>query len=393
MTYQLFNGLDCKAGNEIGSADQVTMSGGNVPHSSATDPLQAGGYSYEAVYSGDSNYKGSTGDCEPFSVTKATPSITTTQDPASGSVGDTYKDKATLAGTVRAGLLRVDHLDALSEQRLHGHAARHRHGVRGRCKRHLRDAHRREGRPRRNLLLGRAVQRRLQQPQRDLRLRGEPVVVNGAAIHIAKTADAAKVMVGDDIGFTMTVWNSGNGDAHGVTLNDKLPTNSGLNWQIAGQGAGWGGSCAINQGTLSCGPVTVPAGTTQEASTFTVHITSTTSAAAGGDCPGSGTVDNTGNVTTTNDGSDQSSASTCVQALVDLSVTKSGSPATQDLGAGNITWTMVVTNNGPDADTNVVVSDPMPAGNTFVSATTTKGSCTGGPVLNCTIGPMAAVSR
>src|SRR6185312_6936412 len=100
VTYQLFTGLDCKAGNELGSAGQVTMSGGNVPHSSATDPLQAGGYSYQAVYSGDSNYKGSTGDCEPFSVTKATPSITTTQDPASGSVGDTYKDKATLAGTV-----------------------------------------------------------------------------------------------------------------------------------------------------------------------------------------------------------------------------------------------------------------------------------------------------
>ena len=32
----------------------------------------------------------------------------------------------------------------------------------------------------------------------------------------------------------------------------------------------------------------------------------------------------------------------------------------------------------------------MPAGNTFVSATITKGSCTGGAILNCTIGPMAA---
>ena len=32
----------------------------------------------------------------------------------------------------------------------------------------------------------------------------------------------------------------------------------------------------------------------------------------------------------------------------------------------------------------------MPAGNTFVSATTTQGSCTGGAILNCTIGDMAA---
>jgi len=218
----------------------------------------------------------------------------------------------------------------------------------------------------------------------------ESVVIHGAAIHIAKTADAAKVNVGSGIGFTMTVYNSGDGDARGVQLSDTLPTNAGLSWSIASQGAGWNGSCAISAGVLSCGPATVPAGTTQAASTFTVHIVSGTTAATGGDCPGSGTVDNTGNVTASNDGSDHSSASTCVQALVDLSVTKSGSPNPLTLGEGNITWTIVVTNNGPDADTGVTIADPMPAGNTFVSATSSKGSCTGGAILNCSIGAMAA---
>jgi uncharacterized repeat protein (TIGR01451 family) len=216
------------------------------------------------------------------------------------------------------------------------------------------------------------------------------VVVNGAAIHILKTADAAEVSVGQDVGFTMTVWNSGNGDAHGVTLADKLPTNTGLDWKIADQGQGWNSSCKINGGELDCGPVTVPAGTTQANSTFTVHITSATTGATGGDCPETGVVDNTGSVTASNDGSDESSASTCVQALVDLSITKSGSPATQEIGAGNITWTMVVTNNGPSSDSGVKVSDPMPAGNTFVSATSTQGTCTGGATLNCDIGTMAA---
>jgi uncharacterized repeat protein (TIGR01451 family) len=95
-------------------------------------------------------------------------------------------------------------------------------------------------------------------------------------------------------------------------------------------------------------------------------------------------------VTTSNDGTDQSGDSVCVQARVDLAITKVGSPASQDLGAGNITWTMVVTNNGPSADTGVTVSDPMPAGNTYVSSSTTKGSCTGGAILTCDIGPMAA---
>ena len=215
------------------------------------------------------------------------------------------------------------------------------------------------------------------------------VCVAAPAIHILKTADAPAVNVGQNIGFTMTVWNDGIGDAHGVLLDDVLPTNPGLSWSIDHTGAGFGSTCSITAGVLHCGPVTVPAGTTQAASTFTVHVTSATTGATGGDCPTTGVVNNTASVTTSNDGSDQSSASTCVQALVDLAVTKSGSPADQELGAGNITWTMVVTNNGPSAATGVVVTDPMPAGNTFVSATSSKGTCTGGAILNCAIGSMA----
>src|SRR5207342_367681 len=122
--------------------------------------------------------------------------------------------------------------------------------------------------------------------------------------------------------FTVTVWNAGSGDAYGVKLNDPLPTNAGLAWTIESQGAGWASTCAIAAGTLKCGPVTVPAGTTQAASTFKVHITSTTTSATGGVCPGgSGVVDNTGNVTTTNDGSDQSEAQTCV-AAPDIQIAK-----------------------------------------------------------------------
>jgi uncharacterized repeat protein (TIGR01451 family) len=74
---------------------------------------------------------------------------------------------------------------------------------------------------------------------------------------------------------------------------------------------------------------------------------------------------------------------------IDLAVTKSGSPATQELGTGNITWTMVVTNNGPSTATDVEATDAMPAGNTFVSASSTQGTCTGGATLTCDIGTMA----
>src|SRR5437660_7217641 len=52
---------------------------------------------------------------------------------------------------------------------------------------------------------------------------------------------------------------------------------------------------------------------------------------------------------------------------------------------------MIVTNNGPDVDTNVKVADPIPTGTTYVSYTIdpTKGSCIlGAGVLNCSLGTM-----
>ena len=70
-----------------------------------------------------------------------------------------------------------------------------------------------------------------------------------------------------------------------MNVSDVLPANPGLDWQIDSQGTGWGNAvppkCAIVGGKLSCGPVTVPAGTTQENSTFTVHIISPTTLLTG----------------------------------------------------------------------------------------------------------------
>ncbi len=97
----------------------------------------------------------------------------------------------------------------------------------------------------------------------------------------------------------------------------------------------------------------------------------------------SGDANNTGTTSTCTDEQLDITASS-----IDLAVTKSGSPQTQDLGQGNITWTMVITNNGPDEATGVTLSDPMPAGNTYVSSSTTQGTCTGGATLSCDIGDM-----
>ncbi len=72
---------------------------------------------------------------------------------------------------------------------------------------------------------------------------------------------------------------------------------------------------------------------------------------------------------------------------VDIQITKKATPNPATLG-NRVTWTMVVTNNGPDGATGVTVADPLPAGTSFVSVATSQGSCTGGALISCQLGSM-----
>jgi uncharacterized repeat protein (TIGR01451 family) len=74
--------------------------------------------------------------------------------------------------------------------------------------------------------------------------------------------------------------------------------------------------------------------------------------------------------------------------LIDLAVTKVDKPDPAKLN-GNITYTMVVTNNGPDTATQVTVADPLPAGTSFVSVSTTQGTCTNSNgLIQCSLGTL-----
>jgi uncharacterized repeat protein (TIGR01451 family) len=208
-----------------------------------------------------------------------------------------------------------------------------------------------------------------------------------AQVTITKTADhSAPVSAGSSIGFTVEIKNTGAGRATGVTLTDPLPagSGSGVTWVIdpnVGTPAQFVLGGAKGSQTLSLASSTLPAG-----ADYTVHLTAQTSET---ECS---VYNNTATLTTTNAGNPNPASATESCAFhVDLSITKTGSPATQELNAGSkITWTMVVTNNGPDTDTGVKITDPMPAGNTYVSSSTTQGTCTGGAILTCNIGTMAA---
>jgi uncharacterized repeat protein (TIGR01451 family) len=69
----------------------------------------------------------------------------------------------------------------------------------------------------------------------------------------------------------------------------------------------------------------------------------------------------------------------------DLSVTKTDSPDPV-LVDGLFTYTITVTNNGPDDANNVVVSDDLPSGVTFDSA---SSECSGTTHITCDLGDLA----
>jgi hypothetical protein len=118
------------------------------------------------------------------------------------------------------------------------------------------------------------------------------------------------------------VSNSGPGTAHGVVLTDTLPTNAGLSWTVDGGTAA--ATCSISGGILTCNIGDLASG-----ASATVHISSPTTTAT---C---GTVNNTGHVTTTNDGSDQSSASITVTCPVISSLQPTATTCSQFLQGTN----------------------------------------------------------
>lgn len=74
----------------------------------------------------------------------------------------------------------------------------------------------------------------------------------------------------------------------------------------------------------------------------------------------------------------------------DLSITKADAQDPVQPGAP-IDYTIVVTNSGPDVARNVVVTDKLPQGTTFVSATTANGTCAiKGNKVTCNLGALTA---
>ena len=73
----------------------------------------------------------------------------------------------------------------------------------------------------------------------------------------------------------------------------------------------------------------------------------------------------------------------------DLSLTKQASSDRVSPGA-QVTYILTAANAGPDDAAGAVITDPLPAGATFVSATSSQGACSGTDTVTCALGTLAA---
>ena len=190
------------------------------------------------------------------------------------------------------------------------------------------------------------------------------------------TASApAAVSHGQSFAYTFALVNPGNvGPATGVTLSDPLPTGVSLVSATPTQG-----TCSAVGGVVNCALGTLSSGAT---ATVTVTVAAPSVPAV---------LVNTATVTANEvdpaPGDNAARATTYVDPA-DLSVTGTASP--DPVVAGQVqAFTMSVQNVGPTAATGVQLSNPLPSGVTFQSASPSQGSCAlSGRTVTCSLGAL-----
>jgi uncharacterized repeat protein (TIGR01451 family) len=201
-------------------------------------------------------------------------------------------------------------------------------------------------------------------------------LAGGADLQVTKNASPNPVTLGNNLTYTTTVTNNGPAQATGVTLTDTLPGGVTFLSAIPSQG-----SCS---GTSL---ITCSLGNLANGASATVSIVVTTTAV--------GALTNTASVTSAttdpNSANNLVTISTTVNLAgrADLQVTKNASPDTVTLG-NNLTYTITVTNNGPEAATGVTLTDTLLGSFTLVSATPSQGSCSGTSAITCNLGNLAS---
>ncbi len=203
---------------------------------------------------------------------------------------------------------------------------------------------------------------------------------SGPDLSITKTrTSVAPVVPGGSVTYWITVTNNGPGVLTSVKVTETLPPGI-VPTYTASTGSYdpatrvWGG--------LSLGP----------SQSETLVLVGTIDPWARGTLVNTARVDPPGGVTDPNPANDSATVSDNLTPSADLALEKTGDADPADLG-GLLTYTLTVTNNGPSAATDVVLTDPLPPPTEFDSAEPSQGSCSfdgATRTVNCPLGGIPA---
>ena len=195
---------------------------------------------------------------------------------------------------------------------------------------------------------------------------------------ITKDNGTTSLTPGQTTTYSIVVSNNSSSDASGITVDDAFPTQlTGCTWTCAGTG----GSTCTGSGS---GNVADTANVTG-GGTVTYSVTCTVDAAATGSVANTASITIPDGVLDTDSTNNSATDTDTIIASTDLSVTKDDGVTEVDVGA-NLTYTLTVTNAGPSDSTGGTVSDPLPAGTTFVSSA--SGCSDGGGTVSCSFGAL-----
>jgi uncharacterized repeat protein (TIGR01451 family) len=188
-----------------------------------------------------------------------------------------------------------------------------------------------------------------------------------ADLFITKHSSPTPFVSGSPLTYTITVFNAGPSDAPGARLLDTVPAPlAAFTWTCAGAG---GATCATPAGTGTIDTlVNLPAGTS-----VSVTLTGTIAAGFAGTIVNTATITPPAGVADPNPGNNSANDSNSGEPLSDIQVTKVADRPTPLVGE-EVTFTVVATNAGPSDATGVALTDAMPPGLQFVSATPSQGA-------------------
>lgn len=193
-------------------------------------------------------------------------------------------------------------------------------------------------------------------------------VVASADLSVTVTAPATAT-AGDELAYTITVVNLGPDNANSAQLIDTLPAgmtfvsltqDSGPSFAPSTPGVGQGGTVHLSRSELAAG----------ESAQFTLRVAIDPRTADGAEITDTASLSSpTGDP---NPANNESSDATTVEGLVaDLKVQSTG-PASAAPG-DTLTYTITLTNDGPDSAYDVALAVPVPAHTTFASLAQSDG--------------------